>query len=88
VGSPTVGSPTAPHVDLPPLGPNVVSEGQVNDASAGRCRHFPMTGEIGSPLDQENKLAEAYANMTEAAVREAFALWVRPEDLAVVVKGP
>jgi zinc protease len=47
-----------------------------------------MTGEIGSPLDQENKLAEAYANMTEAAVREAFALWVRPEDLAVVVKGP
>ena len=49
---------------------------------------FLRLAELGLPLDQENKAAEAYASMTEAAVRQAFAQWVRPDDLAVVVKGP
>jgi zinc protease len=39
-------------------------------------------------MDQENKAADAYASMTGSAVRQAFAQWVRPDDLAVVVKGP
>lgn len=88
--------------DLTGMQTEAVSEGELGRAKAEILRQLTMgrasvnaiagmflrLAELGLPLDQENKAAEAYASMAEAAVRQAFAQWVRPDDLAVVVKGP
>lgn len=40
------------------------------------------------PLDDTNKAAEAYYKASGADVQAAFKKWVRPDDLAQIVKGP
>ncbi|HVY18185.1 MAG TPA: pitrilysin family protein [Rhodopila sp.] len=44
--------------------------------------------DLDLPMDAADRAAKAYAEMTADAVRQAFAKWVRPDDLATVVKGP
>ncbi len=80
----------------------LVSEPELTRAKAELLRQLPMQrasvraiaalylriAELGLPLDAANRAAQAYAGMTAEKVREAFAHWVRPGDLAVVVKGP
>jgi zinc protease len=88
--------------DLKAMQAAPVSEAELTQAKAELLRQLPMgrasvnaiaagylrLAELGLPLDQENKAAMDYAGMTQAAVRQAFSRWVRPDDLAVVVKGP
>jgi zinc protease len=79
-----------------------VSEAELTRAKAELLRQLPMQrasvraiagqylriAELGLPPDAANRAAEAYAGMTAEKVRAAFAHWVRPDDLAAVVKGP
>ena len=44
--------------------------------------------ELGLPIDGTNIAARRYAEVTAEDVRRAFAKWLRPDDLSVVVKGP
>ncbi len=88
--------------DLKGMQSEAVSEGELAQAKAEMLRQLTMgrasvnaiagtflrLAELGLPMDQENKAADAYASMTGSAVRQAFAQWVRPDNLAVVVKGP
>jgi zinc protease len=43
---------------------------------------------LGLPLDEPVKAAERYVKLDAAAVRTAFAKWVRPADLVQVTQGP
>lgn len=88
--------------DLKTMQTQPVSESELIRAKAELLRQLPMgrasvtaiaaqylhAQELGLPLDAANRAAEAYAAMTAQAVRHAFAAWVRPDDLATVVKGP
>ncbi len=42
----------------------------------------------GLPLDEPVRAARRYREMTVDEVRAAFARWIRPDDLAQVVRGP
>ncbi|MDX1814863.1 MAG: insulinase family protein, partial [Thermodesulfobacteriota bacterium] len=44
--------------------------------------------EEGLPLDEPVRAAESYRKMTARRVREAFARWIRPNDLVQVTRGP
>jgi zinc protease len=44
--------------------------------------------ELGLPLDAETIAAKRYAEITAPEIQQAFATWLRPDDLAQVVKGP
>ncbi len=44
--------------------------------------------ELGLPLDNADRGAQAYYNATGADVQAAFRQWIRPDDLASIVKGP
>jgi zinc protease len=43
---------------------------------------------LGLPLDTPDRAARAYYGMTATAVQAAFRTWIRPGDLAEIVKGP
>ena len=43
---------------------------------------------LGLPLNEPTAAAQRYLGMTAAEVRDAFAKWVRPDDLVQVVVGP
>lgn len=43
---------------------------------------------IGLPLDEQQRAAARYFNMTAADVRSAFARRIRPDDFVSVVRGP
>ncbi len=45
-------------------------------------------GQEGLPLDEPVRAAMRYREMTAEEVRSAFARWIRPDDLAQVVRGP
>ncbi len=88
--------------DLKTMQTQPVSESELTRAKAELLRQLPMgrasvtaiaaqylhAQELGLPLDAAARAAVAYAAMTAQAVRQAFAAWVRPDDLATVVKGP
>jgi zinc protease len=88
--------------DLKAMQTQPVSEAELTRAKAELLRQLPMgrasvtaiagqylhAQELGLPLDAANRAAEAYAAMTAQSVRDAFATWVRPDDLASVVKAP
>ena len=42
----------------------------------------------GLPLDQPQLAAQAYFETTPASLQAAFRKWVRPHDLAEIIKGP
>ena len=44
--------------------------------------------ELDLPLDSEAIAARRYAAITAPEIQQAFATWLHPDDLAVVVKGP
>lgn len=44
--------------------------------------------DLDLPLDNADRGAKAYYKATGAEVQAAFKKWIRPDDLAVVVKGP
>ncbi|HEY3858360.1 MAG TPA: pitrilysin family protein [Gammaproteobacteria bacterium] len=43
---------------------------------------------VGLPLDEDMIAAQHYVDMTPEAVQAAFKQWLKPEDMAEVVKGP
>lgn len=62
---------------------------QMQRASIGAvASQYLRLSELGLPLDAAARAANAYAAITAEEVRDAFAHWVRPDDLAVVFKGP
>ncbi len=44
--------------------------------------------DLGLPLDADQAAARHYLEITALEIRDAFATWLRPADLAQVVKGP
>ncbi|MFT9064056.1 MAG: pitrilysin family protein [Acetobacter persici] len=44
--------------------------------------------ELGLPLDNTDRAAQVYYKATGAEVQAAFQKWIRPDDLAQIVKGP
>ncbi|MGI4975760.1 MAG: M16 family metallopeptidase [Janthinobacterium lividum] len=54
-------------------------------AIAGLYLHL---AELGLPLDSDQIAARRYLEITAPEIRQAFATWLRPADLAQVVKGP
>jgi zinc protease len=54
-------------------------------AIAGRYLHLV---EVGLPFDPVQVTAQRYLDITATEIQQAFAKWVRPDDLAQVVKGP
>ena len=88
--------------DLKAMQTTPVSDAELVRAKAELLRRLPMrrasvsgiagqylylTG-LGLPLDQPRAAAKRYLEMTAAEVQQAFAKWIRPDDLAQVVKGP
>ena len=44
--------------------------------------------DLGLPFDTLQQLPARYLAITAAEIQHAFGVWVRPADLAQVVKGP
>ena len=79
-----------------------VSEGELARAKVQVLRRLPMQrasigaiaglylrlADLGLPLDSQTTAAARYQAITAEQVRAAFATWLRPDDLAQVVKGP
>ena len=55
------------------------------DTIAAAYLHF---SDLGLPLDQNDIAARAYYTLDAAAIRDAFRKWMRPADLAEIIKGP
>jgi zinc protease len=79
-----------------------VSDTELTRAKAELLRRLPMQRasvggiaaqylrliELGLPIDSAQLTAERYLAVTAAEIQQAFAKWIRPDDLALVVKGP
>ena len=79
-----------------------VSEAELQRAKAQVLRRLPMTRasvaaiaggylrlvDLGLPLDLQQTAGAKYLAITAADIQRAFATALRPDDLAVVVKGP
>jgi len=52
------------------------------------ANEYQLLVELGLPLDTPDIAARAYYGATPDAIRHAFSTWIRPGDLATVVKGP
>ncbi|WP_102323132.1 M16 family metallopeptidase [Komagataeibacter saccharivorans] len=55
------------------------------DTIAASYLHF---SDLGLPLNQNDIAAQAYYTLDANAIRDAFRKWIRPADLAEIVKGP
>ncbi|MBE7729697.1 insulinase family protein [Komagataeibacter sp. FXV3] len=55
------------------------------DTIAAGYLHF---SDLGLPLNQNDIAAQAYYTLDAAAIRDAFRKWIRPADLAEIIKGP
>ena len=79
-----------------------VSEAELNRAKAQVLRQLPMQrasvnaiagqylrlADLGLPLDTAATAARRYLEITAPQIQQAFAAWLRPDDLVEVVKGP
>lgn len=79
-----------------------VSDNELGIAKAALLRSLPLSREslgaiageylrlieLGLPLNTPDIAAQAYYHATAADVQTAFRKWVRPDDLAEIVKGP
>lgn len=79
-----------------------VSDGELTRAKAELLRRLPMQrasvggiagqylqlSELGRPLNSAQLAAKRYLMTTADEIRQAFAKWIRPDDLALVVRGP
>ncbi|GAN96549.1 peptidase [Komagataeibacter europaeus NBRC 3261] len=55
------------------------------DTIAAGYLHF---SDLGLPLNQNDIAARAYYTLDATAIRDAFRKWIRPADLAEIIKGP
>ena len=88
--------------DLKEMQVTPVSDAELTRAKAELLRQLPMArasvggiagqylrlADLGLPLDQAQIAAARYLAITAADIRDAFAAWIRPDDLAQVVRGP
>jgi zinc protease len=44
--------------------------------------------QIGLPLDEPERAAKRFYDLTADDVRAAFAKWIRPDDFVQIVRGP
>jgi zinc protease len=79
-----------------------VSDAELTRAKAEVLRRLPMQrasvggiagqylrlAELGLPLDSARIAGERYRAISAAQIQQAFATWLRPDDLVQVVKGP
>ncbi|MGA7105009.1 MAG: insulinase family protein, partial [Candidatus Deferrimicrobiaceae bacterium] len=61
-----------------------LSESSVDEIAHGLIERQ----EEGVPLDEPIRAARNYRKMTARRVREAFARWIRPNDLVQITRGP
>jgi zinc protease len=54
----------------------------------GIAGQYLQLAALGLPMDQAQIAAARYLAITAADIQHAFAAWIRPDDLALVVKGP
>ena len=88
--------------DLQTMQEHPVTDDELTLAKASLLRGLPLARasldaiasldlqliELGLPLDTPDQAARAYYGMTAATVQTAFRTWVRPRDMAEIVKGP
>ena len=88
--------------DLKSMQDTPVSDAELQRAKAELLRRLPMQrasvggiaglylrgAELGLPIDAARIAAERYLAVSAAQIRDAFATWLRPDDLVQVVKGP
>ncbi len=88
--------------DLEDMQATPVSDAELTRAKAELLRRSPMQRasvggiagqylqliDLGLPLDSVQRAAERYLAMTAPEIQQAFAKWIRPDDLAQAVKGP
>ncbi len=78
-----------------------VSNSELTRAKAELLRRLPMQRasvrgiageylrltELGLPIDAAQRAAVRYLTITAADIQQAFSRWIRPDDLAEVVKS-
>ena len=88
--------------DIKDMQTHPVSDTELNRAKAQMLRRLPMQrdsisgigalflrlSDLGLPLDAPQKGAERIYASTAADIQAAFSTYLRPDDLAQVVKGP
>lgn len=88
--------------DITDMQTTPVSDAELERAKAEQLRRIPMQrasvgsiagqylrlSDLGLPFDTLAKLPARYLAVTAAEIQKAFATWLRPDDLAQVVKGP
>ena len=88
--------------DIRDMQTTLVSEAELTRAKAQTLRRLPMQrasipaiagvylrlAELGLPLDLQQMAGQRYLAVTAEAIRTAFANALRPDELAMVVKGP
>ncbi len=88
--------------DLKDMQTMPVSDAELTRAKAELLRRLPMQrasisgiageylrlAELGLPLDAARRAAEQYMSITAPEIQQAFAKWLRPDDLTLAVKGP
>ena len=88
--------------DLREMQAKPVSVAELTRAKAELLRRLPMQRasiggiagqylrltELGLPLDSQQRAAVRYLALTAPEIQAAFSAWIRPDDLAQVVKGP
>lgn len=88
--------------DIADMQSTPVPEAELARAKAQVLRRLPMQrasvgaiaglylrlAELGLPLDADQVAARRTLEITAPEIRQAFAMWLRPADLAQVIKGP
>jgi len=88
--------------DIADMQATAVPDSELARAKAQVLRRLPMQrasvgaiaglylrlADLGLPLDADQVAARRYLEITAPEIRQAFAMWLRPADLAQVVKGP
>jgi zinc protease len=88
--------------DLHDMQSSAVADSELTRAKAQVLRRLPMQrasvgaiaglylrlADLGLPLDAEDIAARRYLEITAPEIQQAFSAWLRPDDLAEVVKGP
>jgi zinc protease len=88
--------------DLVDMQQKLVSPPELQQAKALLLRQLPLgessengvanalarRAEIGLPLDEPEREAKRFNDLTADDVRAAFAKWIRPQDFVQIVRGP
>jgi zinc protease len=88
--------------DLKEMQTNPVSDAELTRAKAELLRRLPMQRasingiagqylrltDLGLPMNATHTAASRYLDITATDIQQAFAKWLRPDDLVEVVKGP